>query len=372
MNPIVKKKSIITGIIFCTLLIICGIVLMYEGNDAIALATEKKNGILTAEQVKLSFDSVSGRMINEAVKEGQDVQKGDIIMQLDSTDTDLSIKKTKAQIAQLEAQINAQSGSIAVGYAKADTDEQQTFSQIDQQRAALNAAQSTYQNEQLDYQRMQQLVSIGAVSQSDFDAAETELNIAAANVRQQQELLNKLLGGAADNGDTQSLNLPAIANQRQENANKENDVESLRQQKHQLEVQLQELLVQKERLTLRAPEDGRIINILAKQGEMISPGTPVVLLESRRCYYDIYISEHQAANLHEGDSITGTTIAGSIKVPGTIRLITQAPGFADLKQSREKGQADLSAFQVRIYTEPAADLKTGMTIEVSDDEFTAR
>ena len=95
-------------------------------------------------------------------------------------------------------------------------------------------------------------------------------------------------------------------------------------------------------------------------------------MASKRDYYDIYISENQAANLQEGGTITGTTVATDKKVPGIIRLITKAPGFADLKNSREKGQSDLSSFQVRIYTEPQENLLTGMTIEVSDDQFTKR
>ena len=128
----------------------------------------------------------------------------------------------------------------------------------------------------------------------------------------------------------------------------------------------------KERLTLRAPEDGKILKVLAKEGEMISPSTPVVLLESKRSYYDIYVSEKQAAGLSEGMEITGITVAGEKKVTGTVRLLTQAPGFADLKQSREKGQSDLSAFQVRIYVDPQDGIIPGMTIGVKDSEFAKR
>ena len=126
-----KRKSLRIGFIFIGLLFLGGIILMYKGNDAVALATERKEGILTAEQVKMSFDSVSGRLINEAVQEGQEVKKGDILMELDSTDVDLSMEKLKAQIAQMDAQINSTSGSMGLGYAKADTDEQQSYRQID-------------------------------------------------------------------------------------------------------------------------------------------------------------------------------------------------------------------------------------------------
>ena len=100
-----RRKAIRAGIFFIALLIISGVVLMYRGNDAVILATQKKDGILTAEQVKLSFDTVGGRLINEAVREGQEVTAGQIVMQLDATDTDLAIEKLRAQIAQLDAQI---------------------------------------------------------------------------------------------------------------------------------------------------------------------------------------------------------------------------------------------------------------------------
>ena len=102
-----NKKANQVGIIFILILIISGFTLMYRGNDAVVLATEKKEGILTAEQIKVSLNSVSGRMVNEAVIEGQHVNRDDVIMELDSTDTDLAIEKLIAQIAQLDAQIKS-------------------------------------------------------------------------------------------------------------------------------------------------------------------------------------------------------------------------------------------------------------------------
>ncbi|MBQ3433675.1 MAG: HlyD family efflux transporter periplasmic adaptor subunit [Selenomonadaceae bacterium] len=190
------------------------------------------------------------------------------------------------------------------------------------------------------------------------------LNVARANVDTQQQLLDRLLAGIADTGATDSLLLPTIQQERASAENIQNDIAALTQQKKMLEVQLKELEVAKSRLTLHAPEDGKILSILQKQGEMISPNVPVVLLESRRVYYDIYLSEEQAVNLHEGDAIICKTVADAKEVRGTIRLLTQAPGFADLKQSREKGQADLSAFQVRIYIDEPEKVLAGQTVTV--------
>ena len=78
-----RQKALRTGAIFIAVLIVAGLLLLYKGNDAVAIGMEKKEGILTAEQVKMSFDSVSGRLLKEAVKEGDTVKAGDVIMELD-------------------------------------------------------------------------------------------------------------------------------------------------------------------------------------------------------------------------------------------------------------------------------------------------
>ena len=248
---------------------------------------------------------------------------------------------------------------------KADNDEQQSFRQIDSQRGAVSAARATLSNAELDFKRKTELFREGAIAKSQLDDATMALNVAKANVDTQQQLLDRLLAGVTDTGATDSLSLPTIRQERAAAENIQNDIAALTQQKKFLEVQLKELEVAKSRLTLHAPEDGKILSILQKQGEMISPNVPVILLESKRIYYDIYLSEEQAVNLREGDEIICKTVADDKKVRGTIRLLTQAPGFADLKQSREKGQADLSAFQVRVYIDEPEKILAGQTVTVS-------
>ncbi len=363
------NKTTRIGILFLALLLVAGLTLFYSGNDAVVLATEKKEGILTAEQVKVAFNSVGGCLVTEAVQEGQNVKQGDVLMVIDSTDIDLATTKLRAQIAQLDATIRSQEESVRLGFSRIANDEVQSRRSVDAQRALVKAAQANFTRHSLEYERNVQLRAERVISQSEMDAAQAAYDTAGANLTSAEESLSRLLAGAPDTGHTDSMTLPTIEQQRRETQNRENDVEALRQQKKALEVQLQELAVSRERLTLRAPEDGRILKIIAKQGEMIAPGVPVILLESTRQYYDLYLSEKQIANLKEGDMLTGHTVAGNKKVSGTIRLIAQAPGFADLKMSREKGQADLTAFQVRIYTEPAEGVLPGMTIGVDSDGF---
>ena len=118
-----SNKTTKIGIGLLALLLIAGLTLFYSGSDAVAVALEKKEGILTAEQVKVAFDSVGGRMVNEAVQEGQTVKKGDVLMVIDSTDVDLATQKLKAQIAQLDATIRSQEESVRLGFSRIENDE---------------------------------------------------------------------------------------------------------------------------------------------------------------------------------------------------------------------------------------------------------
>lgn len=182
------SKPVKIGLFFLGLIAVCGLVLLFKGNDAVAMAKEKRDGIVTAEQIKVSFDSVSGRLLKENVKEGDRVKKGDVLMVMDPTDTDLDIKKLRSQIAQLDAQISSMAGSIDVAYQKADTDEVETHRQIDQQKAVLASSQAVYENKLSDYNRKRQLVEAGAISQLEMDNITASLRTAEADVRAQQEL----------------------------------------------------------------------------------------------------------------------------------------------------------------------------------------
>ena len=161
-----KERSLRLGILFVLLLVLGGMALMYQGHDAVSQAITKKDGILTADQVKLAFEYLGGRLVEKRVQESQEVRCGEILMVLDSTDVDLAIARLKTQVDQLNAQIDQLSGSIAIGYRKASTSEQQALRSIEQQKLALDAAKATYDNQMLDYNRKKALCASGAVSRA--------------------------------------------------------------------------------------------------------------------------------------------------------------------------------------------------------------
>ncbi len=102
-------------------------------------------------------------------------------------------------------------------------------------------------------------------------------------------------------------------------------------------------------------------------GEMVPAGATAILLETDRYYYDVYLSEYAAVKYQVGGTVKGYVPALDDYVSGTVRFIEAAPSFADLRMTRDQGQADLTSFKMRIYTEPKERLMPGMTVEIKDE-----
>lgn len=363
--------------VFAALLLIGGGLLAMKGNDAVTLAAEKKDGILTAEQINVSFEKVGGRLVKTLVQEEQRVRQGDVLMVVDSKDADLAIAKCKAEIARLSAQIEKNEGAIAIGFAKTDTKEQQKYREIERQKLLLDSARVDLQDKERAYRRMKSLFATGAVAQAELDASSAAFDIARSSAQQQARTLECLLEGVGAEeknqlyatGNAGNLALAEIAQDRRDLENQKFGVKELVYQRENLLIELKELELQKERLTLVAPTEGKIISVIAKEGEMVAAGAPVLLMETDQLYYDFYLDEYQAAHLSPGSIVRGKSLALQDEVTGVVRFIAAAPGFAALKMSREKGQADLAAFQVRVYVDPMEKLLPGMTIQVNQHEF---
>ena len=97
------------------------------------------------------------------------------------------------------------SGTIQIGFAKTSTSELQAYRIIEQQKMALDAAKATYDNQQLTYNRKKALAASGAISQSELDSAQMAMDVATANVGQQQRLLEKMLAGTSEAARDQVL-----------------------------------------------------------------------------------------------------------------------------------------------------------------------
>ncbi|RHH08140.1 HlyD family efflux transporter periplasmic adaptor subunit [Sutterella sp. AM18-8-1] len=367
------KKALLKPLIVFAVLIAVGTTFMVLGprRDADTLAQSQKYGTLTAEDVNTAFEKVSGKLVSRPAVEGRMVKAGDVLMELDSTDTDISIAKTKAQIAENAAAVEEAKRTIETSLTASGTTEKNSWRTIEGAKANLDSAIATEKRAKADYDRAKNLITSHAISQASFDSARNTWETAAAAVTTARKQLDASTVGAsksdlarlAKTGSAQGMRLAAIADTRASIETQKLKVKQLEAEGEQLKQALAALEVEKSRLTIKAPEDGKILKVMYQVGEIVPAGSPAVLLESNRQYYEIYVSEKDAAKFAEGKTVKGETAAGKT-VTGTVRVLHEGPAFADLRGTRERGQADLKSLVARIYVTPQPGVIPGMSIGV--------
>nr|WP_261369201.1 HlyD family efflux transporter periplasmic adaptor subunit [Yersinia mollaretii] len=378
MNPEQKnalkpiKKIAVTFLV----LLLVGSSLIYFGsrNDAVSVAQSLKSGVLTADKINVAFENVGGKLITRHVQESQRVQKGDILMALDEVDTNISIERLKAVIRSQEASIRLEESATRIASDETKLTELSSWRKIEEIQATLSAARASEELARTDFNRAAKLSHTGSVSQSMLDNARSTLTQThSAVVQAERQLASAMIGTTpeqmkrlAEKASAQGMTLQAIANSRESIKNRENVLDQLRAQLAQSQAELKQLEVNHSRLTLTAPADGKILKLLYEPGEIVPTGAPAVLLETDHRYVDIYVNENMVSAYQPGTAVTAQVPALDTQVKGVVRFANAAPSFSDLRMTRERGQADLTSYQVRIYTEVKPQLITGMTLEVDD------
>ena len=366
------KNIKIPAIFLLLLLVGSTLICLGSRNDAVSVAKSIKSGVLTADEINVAFQNVGGKVVKRFVQESQFVKKGDPLMQLEDIDTQLSIDRLQALVDSQTAAVKQEQAAIEITENETNLNELSTWRKIEEVKATLEAAISSRDLANTEFQRHTQLRKTGGASQSQLDAARNAYINSKMLVVQIESQLSTLMIGATPEQIAQfeqtrnatGMTLQSITIARQKLQNRQNQLAQIKAQLAQAEADLKQLKVNYSRLTLVAPEDGKVLKLMFEDGEMAPAGAPAVLLETDRKYVDIYVNEKMVNDYQPGTKVKANVIALDKTVNGTVRFATAAPSFADLRMTRERGQADLTSYQVRIYMEPIANLLTGMTIEV--------
>ena len=372
-NKLYMKKNVKIPVIFL-LLLFFGSFLIFLGsrNDAVTVAKSIKSGVLTADEINVAFQNVGGKVIKRFVEESQMVKKGDPLMQLEDVDTKLAIDRLQALVDSQRAAVNQEQAAIEITENETNLSELSTWRKIEEVKASLEAAKSARNLASTEFDRQTQLRKTGGNSQSQLDNARNAFVVAKMQVIQIESQLSTLMIGATPEQVSQfektqnatGMSLQSITIARQKLENRQNQLAQLKAQLAQGEADLKQLQINYQRLTLKAPEDGKVLKLMFEDGELAPTGAPAVLLETDRKYIDIYVNEKMVNDYQPGTTVTANVIALDKEVKGKVRFATAAPSFADLRMTRERGQADLTSYQVRIYIESIPKLLTGMTLEV--------
>lgn len=362
-----------TIVIFCILFIFgCSLLLLGSRSDAVSVAQSIKTGVVTADEINLAFENVGGKLLRHYIKESDRVNPNQVLMEIDATDLSNSIAVLEAQLSSLEAQLAKEEQAYKIAVFSTNLQEKSEWRRIELLKASVTSAEASLNLARIEYDRARSLVKAKAVAQSVLDNALSTLTKSEAALLQAKRELNTSTIGASEEsllrleekGTAEGMELDAVTKERLTNANISNEIRNLEAQILSCKVQLSQEKINLSRLTLKAPEKGKILRILYEDGEMITANTPALVIETERLYVDIFVSEMQVNNFKAGTKVKAYVPALNREIPGTVRFSTVAPSFADLRNTREKGQSDLTNFQVRIYFDTDKELLAGMSVEV--------
>jgi HlyD family secretion protein len=223
-------------------------------------------GIVDGNEVLVS-PQIMGRIVRLTVDEGSEVKKGDLIAELDPKELEAGLEAAKANVASLQAQVNEANHNYALTDETTGASLQQAESMLTSTKAQLDQAKANLWRDQTDYNRMQRLFDSGVESAQDRDHAIATLQASQANVKSLEDSV----------GAQEAALALARANRKQVDV-RGAEIATTLAQLEQARATEAETATQLGYTRIYAPIDGIVSVRVAKQGEVVSQGSPIVVV----------------------------------------------------------------------------------------------
>ncbi|PXV67267.1 efflux RND transporter periplasmic adaptor subunit [Halanaerobium congolense] len=186
---------------------------------------------------------IGGEIINIYVREGQKVEKGDLLARID--DQELKNNLSSAETAVREAEIALKKAELAKDISR---------NNLAESKAAIKEAESNYSQWQSDYERDKKLYQKNAIAKAKFEQTKTQFQKAAA----QLERVQATLSSAKKSVEIAGLDV-------------ETTVERLKKSRNELE----NARLKFKDTEIRSPISAEIVNEFAEVGEVTAAGQPL-------------------------------------------------------------------------------------------------
>jgi HlyD family secretion protein len=267
--------------------------------------TLRVSGHVEATEVEVSAE-VPGRIVQLPVAEGDRVDKGALLAQLDTTDTQLQIERLKTERAGADAQLRLlQAGSRREDITQAEA-------QAEAADADMTAIEADLKAAELDLQRFTALLEANAGSRKQRDDAEARVNVAKERQR-----------GARDRARA-----AREAVTRLRNGARREEIETARARVATVDAQMATLQQNLAYARVVSPVAGIITQKIADAGELVSPRMPlVVITDLDNAWANLFVPEPAVPRLKLGQQARVFTDAGGAAIPGKVTFISPKAEF---------------------------------------------
>ena len=263
-------------------------------------------GTVDANEVIVS-SRIAGRIQTLAVDEGDDVRAGELIATIDSED--LAAARQAAQATASSQKFKLQGAPDTERQTRGGTSSQVTNAeaQLQSAQAALVQAQAQYEHQDADTSRTVALAAQGIMSDQSRDEAATSLHAAQATID----------SAKANVAAAEASLKVAVANTIQAQA-AARTVSATHSDMQNAQAMLDQAQVQLGYARVVSPIAGKVNVRAARQGEVVSPGTPIVTItDLTQTWVYAPLPETEADSVQLGDSLrvvmpSGATIYGKV------------------------------------------------------------
>lgn len=225
-------------------------------------------GYVEGDYLRISLPE-SGIVTTRSVERGDQVRAGELLYTLDRDSEDAAVERARARLD--EARANYEN----LASAQRDTE-------IRALEAELAQAQADRKYAELHRGRRTALVSSGSISQAEMDQAESAFEAARARVDMVSARLERAREGYGRDAEIQAARAGIRA----------------------AEAELEQASSRQAKRFARAPLDGRIEDVLFREGETVQAGQPVVsLLPPDNVFVRFFASPKQVSRLSPGADV---------------------------------------------------------------------
>jgi HlyD family secretion protein len=223
-------------------------------------------GIVDGNEVIVS-PQMTGRIVLLTVDEGSNVKKGDLIAELDPKELESGLAAANANVASLVAQVGEANHNYSMTDDQTGASVKQAVAVLTSTRAQLDQARANLWRDQTDHDRMQKLFDSGVESAQDRDHAQATLNASLANVKSLEDSVN---------AQEAALGV-AQANRKQVDV-RGSEIATTIAQLAQARASAAQTETQLGYTKIYSPIDGMVSVRVAKQGEVVAQGAPIVVI----------------------------------------------------------------------------------------------
>ncbi|QLG96742.1 efflux RND transporter periplasmic adaptor subunit (plasmid) [Pseudomonas yamanorum] len=285
-------------------------------------------GLADADSIRVAA-KIDARLQSLQVREGDQVEHGQLLFVLDSPELDARWQQANAQLAAAQAQ-------------EAKAEDGARVEEIQAAQAQYHQAQAAAELAITTYTRVESLYQQGVVTQQKRDETRAQSRSAQAQARAARAQYEQVVSGT-----------------------RSEDKASASAQVRQAEAALAEVSSMLNETHGLAPQAGYVDKRLADIGELVPAGYPVFnLVNMSSLWVALYLREDQFNAVQVGQVLHGNIPAlGKTGVAFDLYFIRPAGDFATWRATRQSSGYDVKSFEVRLRPQaPVQGFRPGMSV----------